>query len=538
MAEGDHDSLHSDEALFTSRLLRALEEDEQEALVALLALLGRIFACCTVAVFWPDGRTAAWGKGAAAVTQSALTGLVEPVVQSCLRSGLPQACQTEPSPLLPEEIHRLAYPLNEGAVLYLGQPQRLSELKARRLVQHLACFLAISGRRRDERREAEAHESHLRRLDSTLRLTRRCLEALGEGAPSLATEQVIEGGLAGLREELPYRTWLVLLDGECHGSTVLKPEQREALRELGDALTSARLVETLSSTPYRALASLGESLLAAPLKGGALLLFDDQPFDAHHRATLELLSAYLSVALEQARLHSEAVRAQADLVHANKLAAVGQLAAGLAHELNNPLGSITLALDTCNRFVETNPKVALSVLANAQKAAARAHDIVTKLLHFSRDSRAGQRNCQLAEILDETRAVVEPLLARDGVKLELVGEDPRPLYLNPGEVGQALSNLILNARDALLEGEYEPVVRVSCAPSGAATVVRVRDAGPGIPEGVRERIFEPFFTTKPVGRGTGLGLSLARQMLESQGGRLEIEAVDCGTCFCMTLPRG
>jgi signal transduction histidine kinase len=535
MAEDD--SLHADEALFAARILRALADEEEQALADLLSVLGRIFACQTVAIFWKDGRSQAWGKGAAAAERAALTGQSEPVVELCFQTGRAQLVDKGGSPLFAEEKPRRAFPLAEGVALYLGQPRRWHELKASRLVGHLSGFLITSERWSACRRRAEQQSTQVQRLDSTLQMTRRCLEALGEEAPSLDSAVVIERSLAGLRDQIPYCAWFVVRDAEIFGSVGgLSREQRSSLLELAATTTSSRAVETLASTPYRSLASLANRMLATPLKGGALLLFGDQAYDAHHRATLALLASYLSVALEQAGLHATAVQAQAQLVQANRLAAVGQLAAGLAHELNNPLGSITLALDTCHRFVEKNPKVALSVLADAQKAAARAHDIVTKLLHFSRDSRAGQRTCYLADILEETRAVVEPLLAQDAVRLELDVTEPRPLYLNPGEVGQALSNLIINARDAVLEVQGQRVVSVSSQASGPFTQLRVRDCGPGISEPIRERIFEPFFTTKPVGRGTGLGLSLARQMVEAQGGRLELEATQAGACFCVTLP--
>ena len=537
MAEGEHDeSLHSDEALFTARVLHALETEEPDPLSPLLALLGRVFACRTVAVFWRDGqRPAAWGQGAAQAERAALSGPAEPVVESCLSSGQPQSSR-QSSPVFADESLRKAYPLTADSVLYLEQPERWHELKASRLARHLASFLTLGRRATERQREEEARQAAVARLEDTWQLTRRCLNALGQEAPGLETAQVVRRCLTGLRDEIPHRSWQVVSEARNYGSSPLDAEQESALAELAASVALSRTVETLASTPYRALAPLGDSLLAAPLKDGALFLFGDQLFDTHHRATLEFLAAYLNVALEQARLHAAAVEAQSQLVQANRLAAVGQLAAGLAHELNNPLGSITLALDTCNRFLEKNPKVALSVLADAQKAAARAHDIVSKLLYFARDSRAGQRNCLLSEILEETRAVVEPLLTRDGVRLEVEAAEPRPLYLNPGEVGQALSNLILNARDALLEGEYERVVRVSCQSLGETAVVRVSDAGPGIPDEVRERIFEPFFTTKPVGKGTGLGLPLARQMLEAQGGRLDWEPVEQGTRFALTLP--
>lgn len=537
MPGSDDDSLHSDEALFTAKILQALVDDAPDPSVGLLALLGRIFDCRTVAVFPKDGGCVAWGEGAEAARRCALNDLAEPVVSRSRASGNPErSAPEELSPLFPSESPRLAYPLGPEATLYLGQPRRAGDLKARRLAQHLANFLHLERARKSESRQREEQARELQHLEKTLELTGRCLESLTQETLSLETAALIEGALAGLREELPHRGWQVLLGNEEFlGSQELDQAQRIALSGLVANLTCSLALEDLRETPFRPLADLGVSLLASPLKEGTLVLFGEHPFESHHRTTLWFLAAYLDVALQQARLHRAAVETQAQLVQASRMAAVGQLAAGLAHELNNPLGSITLALDSCHRFLETNPKVALSVLANAQKAAARAHDIVTKLLHFSRDSRAGRRACDLESILDETRAVVEPLLHQAGVQLEIEGAEPRALYLNPGEVGQALSNLILNARDAVLEGDSPRVIRLIIKSLAEAVEIRVRNLGPGIPLELQERIFEPFFTTKPVGKGTGLGLSLARQMVEVQGGKLELSQSEEGTDFILSL---
>lgn len=534
--ETPEDSLHSDEALFTARLLQAIECEQVQALPSILNLLARILGCRTVAIFYTDGREVVCGNGAALAEKASLTGLIDPVIANCAKTLSPQRneCQA-PSPIFTQEVERWAYPLAHKAVLYLGEPQRWSELKAQRLSRHLLGYLNILERHQDNAHREQEQSALLLRLELNAGLIRRCLKALHEQELELDLRSLLKQAFLGLRDELPFSNWLVLWQGELFGGE-LTQDALTALTGLSESSSSVRAVETLSSTPYRDLSSLGESLLVAPLRSGLLLLFAAQPFEPQHRDTLDVIATYLGIALEQAFRHKTVVATQSQLASANKLAAVGQLAAGLAHELNNPLGSITLALDSCHRFVEKNPKIALSVLAEAHKAAARAHDIVTKLLHFSRDSRQGQRNCTLREILEELQAVVGPLLRRDGVVLEVTNPDNRSFFLNPGEIGQALSNLVLNARDAVLEGQYEKRVKIDFTSRPEAVAIRVIDQGPGIPEQLRSRIYEPFFTTKPVGKGTGLGLSLARQMVEDQGGTLRLEEFPRGCCFVLELP--
>ncbi len=228
---------------------------------------------------------------------------------------------------------------------------------------------------------------------------------------------------------------------------------------------------------------------------------------------------------------------RAQLLHSTRLAVVGQLAAGVAHELNNPLGSILMVIETLE---EDGPdsEDAPELLSNARKAAVRARSIIDKLLYYARKEPAERETVDLNVVVDESLALLRKTLAHEGVEL-VVGPSPRPLAVkgNSNELQQILVNLVVNARDAVLAGG-EKRVTVTVREEGTEAVLEVRDGGPGLSQELREKIFDPFFTTKPVGRGTGLGLSVSQQIAEAHGGRLLVlETPPPGAVFQLRLQK-
>jgi PAS domain S-box-containing protein len=239
-----------------------------------------------------------------------------------------------------------------------------------------------------------------------------------------------------------------------------------------------------------------------------------------------------------ARLATETALRERDeqLRQAQKMEAIGQLVAGLAHNFNNLLMAILPNLDRAERLAvpEARP-----YLERARQAAGRAGQIVSDLLLYAGKARPRPRRHR--DVAHVVRQAVEMFRASAdasiGIELEVASDLP-PVEVDPVQIEQALLNLLLNARDALDESaERSPTVRVSALTRGGQVEISVSDNGCGMDATIRARVFEPFYTTKSVGRGTGLGLSTTRAIVADHGGRVSFESQPGhGTTFFMHLP--
>jgi two-component system NtrC family sensor kinase len=224
-----------------------------------------------------------------------------------------------------------------------------------------------------------------------------------------------------------------------------------------------------------------------------------------------------------------------------KLASVGELATGLAHEINNPLAIIsaqqTNISDLIQRMDEQTPgrQEVLSALERTQRQVQRCGGITAKMLQFGRKQETSLGATDIKPRLRETVALLERQAKVANVELTLDVEPALPaVTLDPVELEQVLVNLIKNALDALTQGGR---VQVVARRIGDAVVLEVRDDGPGVPPEYLPRLFEPFFTTKPVGKGTGLGLAVCYGLVQSWGGTIEAESEPgCGTVMRIRLP--
>lgn len=223
---------------------------------------------------------------------------------------------------------------------------------------------------------------------------------------------------------------------------------------------------------------------------------------------------------ELERTTSELKTAQEQVIHGEKLASVGRLAAGVAHEIGNPLAAI-LGLVELLRAGTLPPTQAGEFLERIQRETERIHQIIRDLLDFSRRDVAGDgvgQSADVAQAIADAVNLVRPQKESQQIAIDVVvGEGVGRVQGPQHRLTQVLLNLLLNAVDALAG---RGSVRIEARSEGEACVLIVDDDGPGLPEAVRERLFEPFTTTKPAGKGTGLGLAVCHSLIEGMGGRI------------------
>lgn len=249
-------------------------------------------------------------------------------------------------------------------------------------------------------------------------------------------------------------------------------------------------------------------------------------------------NAELEVEKESLRVAMDKLQAsEAKLIEGAKLAAIGQLSAGLAHEINNPLGSIRLGIEITLRKEELTP-FSRDMLEKGLKGVQRAESVIGSLLTYSRAGSKGKVPVPAWEVLFDTCSFLNAALRIQNITVKVPQRGPDATVLaNPQELQQILTNLLLNAKDAV-EGQKEAVVQLTASSDAQEFHWEVHDSGPGIPDEIKDKIFDPFFTTKPVGKGTGLGLSVSREMAIAQDGRLEAGSSQLlpGACFRLSIP--
>jgi two-component system NtrC family sensor kinase len=254
-------------------------------------------------------------------------------------------------------------------------------------------------------------------------------------------------------------------------------------------------------------AYLGCIRLAAPRDTGTI--------HALELSHIEMLAADIALAVELQSL-------QAQLVCSEKLAALGQLLAGVAHELNNPLTAIMGYGELINDAIAAPH--ARDHLAKLVSEARRMNRIIDNLLRFSRQSAHDTQAVPLSPVVQQVLALREYDTRIRDVRVELdVAPDLPPLAIDEDEIKQILLNLFNNSRDALEGMAGSKQISIRAYQSGPWVVIEVEDTGPGF--GNLNRALDPFYTTKPVGKGTGLGLSVCYGIVKKRGGDLEIENV-------------
>ncbi len=237
------------------------------------------------------------------------------------------------------------------------------------------------------------------------------------------------------------------------------------------------------------------------------------------------------------------------LIQASKMATLGEMATGVAHELNQPLSVIRTASDFFTRKMNRKEKIEDETLITLSQKIANNVDRATKIINhmreFGRKSDLSLEKVQVNEVLRKAHDVLSQQLKLRGIEvIWTLGEDLPVIEADPVKLEQVFINLLLNARDAIeenLEAVGDETVSgkiiIGTELRGNEVTVEVHDTGTGIPEPIRDKIFEPFFTTKKVGKGTGLGLSISYGIIKECGGTIQVvPARNRGACFIIKLP--
>ncbi len=259
------------------------------------------------------------------------------------------------------------------------------------------------------------------------------------------------------------------------------------------------------------------------------------------KAMIHIMDDLRKTTEEMQRREQELREKQEQLVQAAKLATLGELTTGVAHELNNPLNNIGLfvgnAIDLMGLGSADRPRM-LRELDNAMQQVRKASEIISHLRTFGRAAPVIRERVRINDVIQ--RAL---LLTQEQMRLREIDVRIRPSPADPAVYGNAIQleqvflNLLTNARDAVMISQQR-VISIECEQKDDTVEVTFSDTGVGIPEGFEQRIFDPFFTTKEVGRGTGLGLSITYGILEEHCGRISVteNKEGSGATFIVQLP--
>jgi signal transduction histidine kinase len=283
--------------------------------------------------------------------------------------------------------------------------------------------------------------------------------------------------------------------------------------------------------------------------GGDALDVDDlrELMQAFNDTTERLQSTHMALQREVVRLRGELEEANAQLRRSRSLAALGEMAAGIAHEIRNPLGSIQLYVQLLEEELAEAPGQA-ELCDKINRAVTGLDAIVRDVLLFAREMKMQPAATHANELVHQTLLACEALLATRGIDLdvEMPDDDACSLEADASLMTQAIGNVVRNAIEAMVEEESAPMRlritgdrrRVRCPDGRQAQriIIAVEDSGPGIPPEVVERMFNPFFTTRKT--GTGLGLAIVHRIVDAHGGHINVKKAEGGGARVeLCLPR-
>jgi len=294
---------------------------------------------------------------------------------------------------------------------------------------------------------------------------------------------------------------------------------REALKEFMEAVGEGKSIRVEAT---------------ALKKDGTIMNIETRTVPMQYRGIPHVLSITHDIT-EQKKAAEELARQREALRQSEKLSAMGELLAGVAHELNNPL-AILMGRTALLQDKAKEPAIQSDV-EKIHTAADRCGRIVRTFLSMARQKPPERRLANLHDVLTGAIDLLGYGLRTSGIELETRLQDDLPEQsMDADQIGQIMVNLLVNAQHAVAEQPEPRRITIDTGVDGKDTYIRIRDNGPGVPQGLRTRIFDPFFTTKKDNIGTGVGLSVSRGIAREHGGDLLLEESEKGTAFLLRLP--
>lgn len=247
----------------------------------------------------------------------------------------------------------------------------------------------------------------------------------------------------------------------------------------------------------------------------------DTSFLPEEKQMLKTISQQVALVIERKSIEEDNARLYEQLRHADRLATIGQLSAGIAHEINEPLGTILGFAQLAASARDLAPELA-SDLQKIINATLHAREVVRKLMLFSRQMPPKKEKVDLNRLIEDGFYLLENRCARQGVRIERFLKDGLPsITADPGQLHQVLVNLTVNAMQAMPDGG---TVTITTKMSNGGIEFSVADTGIGMNSELMQKIFVPFFTTKDINQGTGLGLSVVHGIVTAHNGRIKVES--------------
>jgi C4-dicarboxylate-specific signal transduction histidine kinase len=337
-----------------------------------------------------------------------------------------------------------------------------------------------------------------------------------------------------LRQREEQRRALLHIMSDLHElNTRLSSQRKAMLHILGDYESDRRRLgrqtERLDNS-RRALLHILQDIRTSNLK-----------LEGSRKAMIHIMDDLRKTTDEMQRRELELREKQEQLVQAGKMATLGELTTGVAHELNNPLNNIGLFIGNAVDLVKLgrlDTDRLLADLGNALHQVRTATEIITHLRMFGRAATVTRERVYINQVIERALSLMQEQLRLREIAVRLHLFSPEPIVVgNPIQLEQVFLNLLTNARDALT-GNPVREITIRSAIRQSQILVTVSDSGPGIPKGLEQRIFDPFFTTKEVGQGTGLGLSITYSIIKEHGGTIEVVPSAAGASFAIHLPIG
>ncbi|NOX20243.1 MAG: HAMP domain-containing protein [Nitrospirae bacterium] len=257
------------------------------------------------------------------------------------------------------------------------------------------------------------------------------------------------------------------------------------------------------------------------------------PFPSGKDEVSTLIRTYNSMAAALKDREMQLIKKEEELIRHKKLAAIGTLASGVAHELNNPLNNIHLSAQILAREIKGDSEgIIKETVEDILSQTLRVKKIVGDLLEFAREKKPEKQRINITELIKRVYAQIQKIYQTRDIVFNFQGPEEMYLSLDPAQIERVFLNLFSNAIDAM-NGKGE--IRVRITEDEDVVKIEISDTGPGIPEDYIDKVFDPFFTTKD--KGTGLGLSIVYNIVKNHYGHIEVISSDKGTTFIISLPR-